>query len=82
MSCALKQRNLHLRASQLSRPRKIAEKGCPGVEELIFAGFYSFTAPELNVIRALAPSEAYDRACGMAGRSADNRLASQIATKH
>ena len=34
---------------------KIAENGCPGVEELIFTGFYSFTAPELDVIRALAP---------------------------
>jgi ATP-dependent helicase/DNAse subunit B len=53
---ALKQRNLHLRASQLKQAAaKINEHGCPGIDELIFAGFYSFTAPEQNVIRALAP---------------------------
>jgi ATP-dependent helicase/DNAse subunit B len=52
---ALKQRNLHLRAAQLRHAAgKIAEEGCPGVEELIFAGFYSFTAPELEVIQTLA----------------------------
>jgi ATP-dependent helicase/DNAse subunit B len=52
---ALKQRNLHLRAAQLRQTtEKIAENGCPGVEELIFTGFYSFTAPELEVIRTLA----------------------------
>ena len=53
---ALKQRNLHLRASQLKQAAaKIGENGCQGIDELIFTGFYSFTAPEQNVIRALAP---------------------------
>jgi ATP-dependent helicase/DNAse subunit B len=52
---ALKQRNLHLRAMQLKQAaEKIAENGCPGIEELLFTGFYSFTAPELDVIRTLA----------------------------
>jgi ATP-dependent helicase/DNAse subunit B len=51
---ALKQRNLHLRGAQLRQAAdKLAEDGCPGVEELIFTGFYSFTAPELEVLRAL-----------------------------
>ncbi|HYI96209.1 MAG TPA: PD-(D/E)XK nuclease family protein [Bryobacteraceae bacterium] len=51
----LKERNLHLRGSQLRHAaEKIASEGCPGVEELIFTGFYSFTAPELAVIRELA----------------------------
>jgi ATP-dependent helicase/DNAse subunit B len=52
---ALKQRNLHLRASQLRQAAmRIAETGSPGSDELILAGFYSFTAPEQQVIRALA----------------------------
>ncbi len=52
---ALKERNLYLRSSQLKHAvDKITQDGCPGVEELVFAGFYSFTAPELGVIRALA----------------------------
>jgi ATP-dependent helicase/DNAse subunit B len=52
---ALKQRNLNLRSAQLRQAaEKIAENGCPGVEELIFTGFYSFTEPELDVIRTLA----------------------------
>ena len=51
----LKGRNLHLRAGQLRHAAaRISEAGCPGTSELIFAGFYSFTAPELEVIRALA----------------------------
>lgn len=51
---ALKQRNLHLRAAQLRQAAdRIAESGCPGTDELILAGFYSFTAPEQAVIRAL-----------------------------
>ena len=50
----LKGRNLHLRAGQLRHAAaRIAEAGCPGTSEF-FAGFYSFTAPELEVIRALA----------------------------
>ncbi len=52
---ALKQRNLSLRAAQLRQASAtIAEKGCAGVKELVFTGFYSFTAPELEVIRTLA----------------------------
>jgi ATP-dependent helicase/DNAse subunit B len=52
---ALKQRNLTLRAEQLrSAARRIAEDGCAGVSELLLAGFYSFTAPELEVVHALA----------------------------
>lgn len=52
---ALKKRNLHLRSAQLANAAaRIAENGCPGVDELLFAGFYSFTAPEQQVIRALA----------------------------
>ena len=52
---ALKQRNLNLRAAQLRRAaEKIVEEGFAAVKELVFTGFYSFTAPELDVIRALA----------------------------
>ena len=52
---ALKQRNLYLRGSQLApAAEKIVANGCPGVEELIFTGFYSFTTPELIAIRSLA----------------------------
>ena len=51
---ALKERNLHLRSGQLRQAAaRIADEGCPGTTELIFAGFYSFTAPELEVIHAL-----------------------------
>ena len=51
----MKQRNLHLRAQQLQQVcREIEEKGCPGVQELVFTGFYSFTAPEQAVIRTLS----------------------------
>src|SRR5918993_762982 len=52
---ALKQRNLHLRSGQLRHAAaRLAETGWPGTDELLFAGFYSFTSPELEVIRVLA----------------------------
>lgn len=52
---ALKQRGLFLRSAQLGQAAdKIAEDGCPGVEDLLFAGFYSFTPPELKVIHKLS----------------------------
>lgn len=50
----LKQRGLYLRGSQLAQAaQRIESDGCAGVEELIFTGFYSFTGPELGVLRAL-----------------------------